>query len=86
MKRYKQILLYVVSTMSSIYNWCDRRHVKCIIKKLIVSVQNFWYALVHNISFSPAVFGKNQYLVKLKLSTINIANIDIIIINTMYMI
>ena len=30
--------------MSSIYNWCDRWHVKWIIKKLIVSVQNFWYA------------------------------------------
>ena len=44
MKRYKQILLYVVSTMSSIYNWCDRWHVKCVIKILIVSVQNFWYA------------------------------------------
>ena len=44
MKRYKQILLYVVNTMSSIYNWCDRWHVKCVIKKLIVSVQNFWYA------------------------------------------
>ena len=43
MKRYKQILLYVVSTMSSIYNCCDRWHVKWIIKKLIVSVQNFWY-------------------------------------------
>ena len=26
MKRYKQILLYVVSTMSSIYNWCERWH------------------------------------------------------------
>ena len=38
------MLLYVVSRMSSIYNWCDRRHVKCVIKKLIVSVQNFWYA------------------------------------------
>ena len=23
MKRYKQIILHVVSTMSSIYNWCD---------------------------------------------------------------
>ena len=44
MKRYKQILLYVVSTMPSIYNWCDRWHVKSVIKKLIVSVQNFWYA------------------------------------------
>ena len=43
MKRYKQIFLYVVSTMSSIYNCCDRWHVKWIIKKLIVSVQNFWY-------------------------------------------
>ena len=43
MKRYKQILLYVVSTVSSIYNCRDRWHVKLIIKKLIVSVQNFWY-------------------------------------------
>ena len=57
MKRYKQILLYVVSTMSSIYNWCDRWHVKCIIKKLIVSVQNFWYA--------PCRFKKNIFLIKI---------------------
>ena len=28
---------------TSIYNCCDRWHVKLIIKKLIVSVQNFWY-------------------------------------------
>ena len=47
--------MYVVNTMSSIYNWCDRWHVKCIMKKLIVSVQNFWYApciyiicMIHN--------------------------------------
>ena len=44
MKRYKKTLLYLASTMSSNYNCCDRWHAKCIIKKLIVSVQNFWYA------------------------------------------
>ena len=29
MKRYKQILLYVVSIMSSIYNCCDRWQLAC---------------------------------------------------------
>ena len=63
MKRYKQILLYVVSTMLSIYNWCDRWHVKCIIKKLIVSVQSFWYAPCKNAPNDPLTSVDELYSV-----------------------
>ena len=67
MKRCKRIFLYVVSTMSSIYNCCDRWHVKCVIKKLIVSVQNFWYAPC-TLFYIHCTYSSTYFSIELSLS------------------